>query len=253
MRKAEGRKIDKPKGVKQEESNMKRQTLLPMRMNLQYFAEGDEGAQGDGGAAATTTPPAGGTDPGTSGGDGTETKITPEIQAIIDSAVSARANQLKKKHDATLSSLTEQMNADLDSKVKEALKKQNLSPEDAAAAELEEQRLALETRANELRNQELSIYAKGKLTELGIKDDNALSLLLAASEEDIDTNFSTLQGILNTAVKEQVKQALKSKTAPAAGGKGASSTKSMGAQIAEERNQQTKNDDRKAKLNSIWS
>lgn len=212
--------------------------LIPM--NLQMFAEG----------AGTGAPNPNPADPANPEGD-KPIEITPEIQEIINTSVGARASQMKKKHEAELAALKSQFELDTQAQIQAALKKQQMSPEDAANAELEAARQELAKQQQEFAQQQLSFYAKEKLLELGIKDEKAASLLLGADEATIDSNYEALKSILNATVKEQVQSALKSKTPPA--GTNSKGAKSVGARMAEEKNKSTQNEENQKALNNFWS
>ncbi|MGX8791733.1 DUF4355 domain-containing protein [Oceanobacillus sp. M60] len=206
-------------------------------LDLQFFAEGEEGAgQVDGGEGGQQGESGNG-----EGGEGNEKTFTQsEVDSKISKAVAAfEENQKPKQQDA------------INQAVKDALAEQQrlskLSEKERQQEELTQREQELLEREEKIKRSELRSDAVADLQEKKLPSDFA-DILLGEDAESTLANIKMFKDAFDNAVNDAVKEKLRQDTPPAGNAGGLSNTDNLGKKIAQ-MNKQSGADIQKAQGN----
>lgn len=191
-------------------------------LDLQFFAEGEEGAgQGDGGEGGQQGESGNG-----EGGEGNEKTFTQsEVDSKISKAVAAfEENQKPKQQEA------------INQAVKDALAEQQrlskLSEKERQQEELTQREKELLEREEKIKRSELRSDAVAYLQEKKLPSDFA-DILLGEDAESTLANIKTFKEAFDSAVNDAVKEKLRQDTPPAGSAGGSSNKDNLGKQLAQ--------------------
>lgn len=201
------------KSLTKQPIEFKRQ-MLPL--NLQLFADGDEG-EGDSKDAENDTEDE---------GDGfTPPANQSELDAAINKAVqTALANQKKKTDKAIEEAVAEKLKREKDLS--------QLSEEDRAKREADEEREAFEKEKAEFELEKLVVQTEKDLISKSLPSEFAKWLAVAGDNDQTLENIKTFEAEFKKSVAEAVKVSLRQDT-PGSGG-GGNTVENAGAKFAEQ-------------------
>ncbi|WP_193062974.1 DUF4355 domain-containing protein [Oceanobacillus oncorhynchi] len=197
-----------------------------LALDLQFFAEGGEGAgQGDGGEGGQKGESGNG-EGGNSDKTGNENTFT---QSEVDSQVSKAIESFKKNQEPKQQEAINQA-------VKDALAEQQrlskLSEKERQDEELTQREQQLEKDRKELNRKLLRSDAVADLQEKKLPSDFA-DILLGEDAESTLANIKTFKDAFDSAVNDAVKEKLRQDTPPAGNAGGSSSKDNLGKQLAQ--------------------
>lgn len=173
----------------------------PIKLNLQFFADGEGG---EGGEGAQTEPPAQKTE------DGKESKTF--TQDDLNKIISDRLTKERKKWDEELSSKVEEAKT-------EAQKLAKMNAEQKAEYERKQLEEQLTKREAELTKRELRATALETLAEKGLPKQLA-EVLVYTDAEATNKSIDAVEKSFRDAVEQAVNDRLKNSTPPKTGGSG---------------------------------
>lgn len=177
----------------------------PIKLNLQFFADGEGG---EGGEGATQEPPASKTEEGEE--DGKESKKF--TQDDLNKIISDRLSKERKKWDEELSSKVEEAKT-------EAQKLAKMNAEQKAEYERKQLEEQLTKREAEITKRELRATALETLAEKGLPKQLA-EVLVYTDAEATNTSIEAVEKSFRDAVEQAVNDRLKNSTPPKTGGSG---------------------------------
>lgn len=190
--------------------------IKPLKMHLQFFAEGEgegEGQQGE--------------------GEQTPTFEAPKTQEELDKLLQSNADKRVTEALATARQKAEQEKQDAIKAAKaEAEKLAGLSAAEKQKLQDDQYKADLEAREKALSQRELKIEAINILSEKKLPVSFA-DMLLSADAENTKTNIDTFEKAFRDAVQEGVTERLKSPT-PKGGAAGTVQPGDYGKQLAEQ-------------------
>ncbi|WP_200411299.1 capsid assembly scaffolding protein Gp46 family protein [Virgibacillus salexigens] len=210
------------------EKDMPKQ-IKPLRMHLQYFAEGDP---------KPNDPP---TDPPKD-----DPKNDPEketfTQSEVDSKISRAVDSALKKQQEKLE---KQKQDEIEKAKQDAAEYAKLTQKEKEEADYKKRAEALEKRERELNNRQLLSEIESDLKENELPIAFAESLLSMQDNEKIKVSITAIKKQFDEAVNQAVKEKLRQDT-PTAGGSSRNKTNTM----ADLRNKQ---DQQKNKAPDLWA
>lgn len=183
------------------------QTDNPIKLNLQFFADGE----GEGGDGAPAEPP---TQSGEGGEDGKESKTF--TQDDLNKIISDRLSKERKKWDEELSSKVEEAKT-------EAQKLAKMNAEQKAEYERKQLEEQLSKREAEITRRELRATALETLAEKGLPKQLA-EVLVYTDAEATNKSIEAVEKSFRDAVEQAVNDRLKNTTPPKTGGGGTPSS-----------------------------
>lgn len=173
----------------------------PIKLNLQFFADGEGG---EGGEGAPPEPPASKTE------DGKESKTF--TQDDLNKIISDRLTKERKKWDEELSSKVEEAKT-------EAQKLAKMNAEQKAEYERKQLEEQLSKREAEITRRELRATALETLAEKGLPKQLA-EVLVYTDAEATNKSIDAVEKSFRDAVEQAVNDRLKNSTPPKTGGSG---------------------------------
>lgn len=189
-------------------------TRKPLRINMQFFAEGgDAGAGADSSAKGGADANSAGGDPSSTGADNnaagnpqtdnkgqTDDKMT-EIEKLIQKAVDRATNKLGNENK----SLKEKLGK---------LQKEKLSAEELRELEIKTREAEIAEREAAIAEKENRLYAIKAIKAAGLDDGSDMSLqlvdfVIAGKTEDIDARVKTFNDLFKSFVKREVEKTFK--------------------------------------------
>lgn len=186
------------------------QTDKPIKLNLQFFADG-EGESGDG---APAEPPTQSGEGGEGGEGGQESKTF--TQDDLNKIISDRLSKERKKWDEELSSKVEEAKT-------EAQKLAKMNAEQKAEYERKQLEEQLSKREAEITRRELRATALETLAEKGLPKQLA-EVLVYTDAEATNKSIDAVEKSFRDAVEQAVNDRLKNTTPPKTGGGGTPSS-----------------------------
>lgn len=174
----------------------------PIKLNLQFFADGEGG---EGGEGATQEPPASKTE-GEESGKESKMFSQDDLNKIISDRLSKERSKWEREFDEKL-----------EREKKEAERLAKLSEKERKEEELTKKEQELADRLAELERKELKADAVADLTDKGLPATFA-DFLLAENAEKTLENINSFKKAFDDAVNEAVKGKLRQDTPPASGG-----------------------------------
>lgn len=183
---------------------MKKAINEPLKLNLQFFADGDDNTKDD---------PPGGSDKGDKGG---EDKTPEEIEL---------EKKIEAESDRKLAKALEKKQREWEAKQEEAIQKaleekerlSKLSEKERKEEELSTREKELQNRLAEIERKELRSDAVSDLSEKGLPTEFA-DILLGEDAESTLENINKFKTTFDAAVNAKVKEAIRQDTPPAGTG-----------------------------------
>jgi hypothetical protein len=191
-----------------------------MSMNLQYFAEGSEGDNGDGDS-----------------GDGESKTISFTSQSEFDSVVDKRISKAIETAQA-------KWQAESEKRIQDAEKKGQMTAEEKAQYELQQEREQLEADRVALKRDkdEAGIIKRLNSEKLPDSLSAVLTPLFGGDEKNLEEAYGNVSKAFRDAVEQAVNVRLAGSADNPAGNSGSSVNESTGSQFAKNANSRTKAD-----------
>ncbi len=197
-----------------------------LSLDLQFFAEGGEGAGQGGREEGGQQGESGNSEGGSSNQSGDENTFT---QSEVDSQVSKAIEAFKKNQEPKQQEAINQA-------VKDALAEQQrlskLSEKERQQEELTQREKELLEREEKIKRSELRSDAVADLQEKKLPSDFA-DILLGKDAESTLANIKTFKEAFDSAVNDAVKEKLRQDTPPAGNAGGSSNKDNLGKQLAQ--------------------
>lgn len=193
-----------------------------MKMKLQFFADGGDGADGGQGSGE---------------GDGESKPISFTSQSEFDSVVDKRISKAIETAQA-------KWQEEADKKIKDAEKKGQMSAEEKAQYELQQERDQLEADRVALKRDkdEAGVIKRLATDKMPDSLSNVLAPLFGGDEKNLDEAYGNVSKAFREAVEQAVNIRLAGSADNPAGNGGGSDTESIGSQYAKNANSRTKAD-----------
>ena len=182
--------------------------MLEMKFNIQMFADG-----GDGGDGQPQNPAP------ESNGDGQPSNSTtePKADVDIDSKITEAVSKMQQNWESEWKKREIELRKELERQTKEAERLSKLSDEERAKAEIENGRKELELREKELQRKELMLEMTKVLAERNLPVEFTEYLIAENSESTLE-RIKTFEKKYKAAIEAAVNERLKGK-APQSGNK----------------------------------
>lgn len=195
-----------------------------MKMKLQFFADGGEGDGADGGQDGDS-------------GDGESKPVSFSSQSEFDSVVDKRISKAIETAQA-------KWQEEADKKIKDAEKKGQMSAEEKAQYELQQERDQLEADRVALKRDKDEAGVIKRLSTDKLPDllSTVLAPLFGGDEKNLDEAYGNVSKAFREAVEQAVNIRLAGSADNPAGNGGGSEAESIGSQYAKNANSRTKAD-----------
>ena len=166
-----------------------------LNLNLQFFADNDEGEPGQSNDKK----------PENNSGQEQETYTRSEVDSQISKAVETALSKRERKHQQELEDAREEAK-------KEAERYANLTEKEKKDKEIEKREQALAKKEKEFKLRELKSDVESDLKEKGLPTSFAQSLIHLEDNEQINDVVNSIKEDFDKAVQEQVKEATRQST-----------------------------------------
>lgn len=173
---------------------MKKEDLY--KLNLQFFAEGNEGDSGNNDE---------GNEPGNDDDNTQETYTRSEVDSQISKAVETALSKRERKHQQELEKVKEEAKKEAESYAK-------LTEKEKKEKEYEEREQALAEKEKQFKLRELKSDVERDLKDKGLPTSFAESLIHLEDAEQINEVVKAIKQDFDNAVQEQVKEATRQST-----------------------------------------